>query len=286
MIAFILLMCKIAFAVDMSGIWTNEDGTKIIIPFLRDGNIPILCSEASSPLVPVWGRWSYKHEHLQFADNTQTLWRIKEGYDQDSLTVEKGEQIFTLIKKAPITKSKASGIWIGKSGDEFIPIVAGNKIYVLHRNKQQITKVYLGHWQRNNVDFVLQFKAKKKCTVVFNSNTPLQAQAICGKNDDSWRRHYTPSEMDFIDLSGRWRAGGLVLKIELDGIKWKEASLEQGNSITVYQPEWAGGIPGRKFYLRHPEFGKLLGTYHDEKPVKIILRIQDQDVSFYQMETD
>ena len=186
-----------------------------------------------------------------------------------------------LQRRAQIQDSHTSGIWLGVNGDEFIPIVAAGNIYILHRNGQQITRVYKGEWKKGQEDFAIRFKAKKKCTIEFGSNRPNKATVQCGGNIDEWSRHYVPTPMIITDISGTWRSGELQLNIELDGLKWTNAHLETNDSITVYRPEWAGGMAGKKFYLRHPEYPMISGVFHPQKPMKIVLRMQDKDVSFY-----
>ena len=189
----------------------------------------------------------------------------------------------TLQRRVQIQDSRTSGIWLGVNGDEFVPIVAAGKIYILHRNGQQVTRVYKGEWKKGQENFAIRFKAKKKCTIEFGSNTPNKATVLCGNNIDNWTRHYVPSPMIVPDISGTWRSGELQFKIKLDGLKWVQAHVETNDSITVYRPEWAGGMAGKKFYLRHPEYPMILGVVHNEDPAKIVLRIQDRDVAFYRV---
>ena len=281
MIFSLLLFFQSAFAAEYSGVWTANDGTKLIIPFVRDGDIPLLFSNGDQPLIPLWGRWSPQDKSIQFSDQSGGAWSISEGHNEVNITISKGSETIALQRRVQIQDSHTSGIWLGVNGDEFVPIVAGGKIYILHRNDQQITRVYKGEWKKGQENFAIRFRAKKKCTIEFGSNTPNKATVLCGNKIDDWTRHYVPSPMVIPDISGTWRSGELQLKIELDGLKWTQAHLETNDSITVYRPEWAGGMAGKKFYLRHPQHPMILGVVHSEDPAKIVLRIQDKDVSFY-----
>ena len=281
MIFYLLLFIHSALAMEYSGVWTANDGTKLIIPFVRDGDIPFLFSEADQPLVPLWGRWSPQDKSIRFTDRTGGGWTISEGHNEINITLSKGDTALTMQRRVQIQESKTSGIWLGVNGDEFIPIVAGGKIYIIHRNGQQVTRVYKGEWKKGQENFAIRFKAKQKCTIEFGSNNPNKANVLCRNNIDEWNRHYIPSPMIVTDISGTWRSGELKLRINLDGLKWKEAHLETNDSITIYRPEWAGGMAGKKFYLRHPDHPMIFGVVHSEEPIKIVLRIQEQDVPFY-----
>ena len=281
MLFYLLLLVHSALATEYSGVWTANDGTKLIIPFVRDGDIPFLFSNGDQPLIPLWGRWSPQHKSIQFTDRSGGNWTISEGHNEINLNLSKGETVLAMQRRVQIQDSRTSGIWLGVNGDEFIPIAAGGKIYILHRNSQQVTRVYKGEWKKGQEDFTIRFKAKKKCTIEFGSNRPNKATVKCGSNIDEWSRHYIPTPMIIPDINGIWRSGELQLKIELDGLKWVETHLETNDSITVYRPEWAGGMAGKKFYLRHPEHPMILGVVHSEKPMKIVLRIEDSDVAFY-----
>ena len=77
---FLWILMSLGFATDMAGVWQTNDATTFIIPFMRDGDIPLIVKKNKSDAV-LWGRWSMEKESLTikqgiFMDPIPLLLRI------------------------------------------------------------------------------------------------------------------------------------------------------------------------------------------------------------------
>ncbi len=267
-----------AFATDMSGIWHSNDATVFFIPFMRDGDIPLVIKKDKSEAV-LWGRWSMEKETLSISVPNGESWVLSRGAKEDHLFFQKGNEQLEVQRQSSFPKRPSDGIWTTESQGQFIPFIVDQKVYVIHQTPSQKTKLYKGK-QPKGKENSFRFKAKKKCSVAFSEKTPDNATVTCGQYIHNWERYYKPVDVPQLDLNGTWVFEDTLFHIELDRFQWKLANLEYSNLIHEYKGKWAAGSMGTKFYLEKTGIPTVVGTYSPEAPDQIILTIEGKMMIF------
>lgn len=276
---FLFFLFQLAFATDMSGAWVTDDGTNILIPFMRDGDIPLILKKDKNEAA-LWGRWSLENETLTIDLPTGGQWVLMRGYREGHLIIQKGEKIIGVQRIFQYPKAPYQGIWTVPAKGEFVAIPYGKTVYVLHQTTQQTTKLYKGKWVNERSQDAFIFKPKKKCTVSFSANNPQQADVECGHFLDTWEKYYEPVPIAQINLTGTWKFDDMLVHIQLDRFQWKEANIEYPGYTNVYKGKWAAGSMGTKFYFESSKLPSVVGQYSASSPDHLLLRIKGKDYLF------
>lgn len=277
------MFMSLAFATDMSGVWQANDSTVLLIPFMRDGDIPLIVKKGKSEAV-LWGRWSMEKESLTITIPNGETWILNRGGNEDQLLFQKGNEDLELQRRSSFQKRPSDGIWTTKSQGEFIPVIVGSKTYVIHQTPSQKTKLYKGKLVKGKEDSSFHFKAKKKCFVSFPKKTPEKAVVTCGRYIHEWEQYYKPVEIPDLELNGIWIFENTLFHIKMDRFQWETANLEYENIIHEYKGKWAAGSMGTKFYLEKSGLPNVVGTYAPQAPDQLILTIEGKMMIFTRKE--
>jgi hypothetical protein len=270
---------SLAFATDMSGIWQTEDNTTFLIPFMRDGDIPIVLKKGKVEDA-LWGRWSLEDETLTITVPTGDSWVLSRSDKENQLLFQKGTKSLTLNRRSSFPKRVSDGIWSTEAQGEFIPVLDGEVAYVIHQSPSQETKLYKGKVLKDSKGIYFTFKAKKKCHAKFYKKDAVKAEVTCGKYIDEWDLYFKPTEMPVININGLWKFDNILFHAELDRFQWNEANIEYPNLINVYKGKWAAGSMGTKFYLEKVGLPSVIGNYSPTSPNQIILTIEGKMMIF------
>lgn len=280
---FLWMLVTPAFATDMTGVWQANDATMFYIPFMRDGDIPLIVKRNKSEAV-LWGRWSLEKESLTMTVPNGETWILSRSNTDNVLSFEKGSENLELRRRTTFPKRLSDGIWTTSSQGEFIPVPVDDKLYVIHQTPSQETKLYKGKWIKGKEDTHFQFKAKKKCSAEFSAQTPEKATVTCGRYIHEWELYYKPVDIPQLDLNGTWTFENTLFHIEMDRFQWKIANIEYPNLIHEYKGKWAAGSMGTKFYLEKSGIPTAVGTYSPQIPDQLILTIDGRMMIFTRKE--
>ena len=277
----ILMLCQLAFATDMRGLWKGDDNTQLIIPFMRDGKMFVLFSTAEGETQALYGEWNWLEEQLEIKRPSST-WTIEQGHKEEYLLLTTAKGAVNYQKKTGVSMHPSDGIWYSEQSGEYAPVILGNSFYIIHMPTAQNIMLYPAKWKKNEEGKILTFKAKKKCEVEFVSNQPEKAFVVCGGKPDNWKRTYQPQPFAEIKLTGKWKhSSGLTASITMDGTKFQEVFLESASAITTYNPSWIAGSAGTKFILERKGLPKISGQYDTHNPDELLLIIQGENYIFY-----
>ena len=276
---FLWILMSLGFATDMTGVWQTNDATTFIIPFMRDGDIPLIMKKNKSEAV-LWGRWSMEKESLTIVVPTGETWMLKRSNKENKLIFEKGNENLEAQRYATLPKQLSDGIWTTKSQGEFIPVATKDKVYLIHQTSSQNTKLYKGKWVKGEEGKRFKFKAKKKCFAEFSPKDTEKATITCGRYIHEWERYYKPVEIPTMDLNGTWKFENALFHVEMNRFEWKTANIEYSNLIHEYKGKWAAGSMGTKFYLEKAGIPSVVGTYSPQAPDQLILTIDGKMMIF------
>ncbi len=257
---------------DLKGYWKSESGLKVLIPFMRDGKMPIVFMNGK-PLVMV-GDWDWSTQSLDVSNSHFSM----KG-DKLVMTTPKKTEEFNQIR--PLSPEEYDGVWFVEGSGEFIPVNDGRRSWVVHIPLSQQATISKAKWKDS--DQYLRFRWKGRCfqDFTYEQLEPDLTWLFCQTYEKEMLRIETATPFETTDWSGKWNSfSDWTLYIEMNEQHFERVYLESDSTIIDLDASWVSSSNGRKVQLDRKKGSSAQGLVDPLNPDTFIFRMEGEEILF------
>ena len=257
---------------DFTGVWESESGTKIMIPMMRDGRMPIVIMDGKPKVVVGDWRW---------ASQTLELKGASIFVKDNALIVKTAQKETAHTLHHPIPSHQEDGIWFLDGVGEFMLVQDTKKTWMVHVPLSQEGTIQKAKWIKDSPQ--IRFRWEKRCFADFSyePDQPDLALMVCPDREYELLRIDAPVPFQTADWSGQWMSfTDWTMNVSMTGQSFDRLYIESADTIIDFRASWMGGANGRKVLLERKGSGNALGLVDPVNPDIFILRMEGQEILF------